>query len=665
MNVIERALSRLFTVNLKTRLVLGFLIATCLTGVVATLVGIRIINKTTVDEAQNKVSENINTARLIYNYNLERLAAQIQFIVVTSHLHRAIVTKDIRAMENLRRVIRFGYVPEMSGRQPYLDMLTVADAAGTVIYRTANPEASGDSLLWDPVVKRCIEKRSPQSATQLLSLARIERENPRLSDRVRIPIVRTPMSFEIRETFLSEGMVLRAAYPILDENQQLLGILEGGILLNGDYGIVDEIKGTVYHDEKYAGRDMGVATIFQRGVRISTNVMTESNRRAIGTPVSKEVYEKVLGRGEDWIGRAFVVNDWYITTYSPIRDIDNEIIGILYTGILEAKYTDIKRRTLWTFLVVTLAGMVVAFGISYYLGNTILRRIRILKKAAEAISSGNLDYRLTQDQYSGFGMLDEAFNNMTLSLRDRDERLQKAFQRLTASERMAALGQMAAGVAHEINNPLGGILLYSNLVLEDLPEGHPARQNLEKIIYQTNRSKRIVQNLLDFARTPAGNATPLSIREVIMSAINLVKDQSMFLGIEIDMRMTEDLPPVLGDYSRLEEVFLNLFVNAADAMAGKGTLRITTRLNTVNTVRIGISDTGKGIERSYLQHIFEPFFTTKEPGQGTGLGLSIAYGIVREHNGTIDVESEPGRGTTFIITLPAYLGNAQERKEGA
>ena len=139
----------------------------------------------------------------------------------------------------------------------------------------------------------------------------------------------------------------------------------------------------------------------------------------------------------------------------------------------------------------------------------------------------------------------------------------------------------------------------------------------------------------------------------------------MFLGIEIDMRMTEDLPPVLGDYSRLEEVFLNLFVNAADAMAGKGTLRIITRLNTVNTVRIGISDTGKGIERSYLQHIFEPFFTTKEPGQGTGLGLSIAYGIVREHNGTIDVESEPGRGTTFVITLPACLGNAQERKEGA
>ena len=664
MNVIEHTLGRLFTGNLKSRLVFGFLIATCLTGVVATFVGIRIINKTTIDEAQNKVSENINTARLIYNYNIERLAAQIQFIVATSHLHRAIAGNDIRTMENLRRVIRFGYIPEVTGRQLYLDMLTVADARGKVIYRAANPAVAGDSLLWDSVVRRCIEKRSPQSATQLLSLARIEQENPRLSDRVKIPIVKTPMSFEIRETHLQEGMVLRTAYPIFDEHQQLLGILVGGILLNGDYSIVDEIKETVYHDEKYTGRDMGVATIFQRGVRISTNVLTEQGRRAVGTPISKEVYEKVLGRGEDWIGRAFVVNDWYITTYTPIRDIDDEIVGILYTGILETKYTDIKHRTMWTFLIVTLAGMVIAFGISYYLGNTILHRIRILKQAADAISSGNLDYRLTRDQYSGFGMLDEAFNNMTRSLRDRDERLQKAFQRLTVSERMAALGQLAAGVAHEINNPLGGILLYSNLVLEDLPEDHPARPNLEKIIYQTNRSKAIVQNLLDFARTPAGNMMPLSIADVIMSTLALVKDQSIFLGIEVDTRLTEDLPPVRGDYSRLEEVFLNLFVNAADAMAGKGVLKITTRLNTLNSVRVSVSDTGKGIERSFLQHIFEPFFTTKDAGQGTGLGLSIAYGIIREHNGTIDVESEAGRGTTFVITLPACT-EPQERREDA
>ena len=161
MNVIEHTLGRLFTGNLKSRLVFGFLIATCLTGVVATFVGIRIINKTTIDEAQNKVSENINTARLIYNYNIERLAAQIQFIVATSHLHRAIAGNDIRTMENLRRVIRFGYIPEVTGRQLSLDMLTVADARGKVIYAPPIPPSPGTASYGIPLCEDASKNDPP------------------------------------------------------------------------------------------------------------------------------------------------------------------------------------------------------------------------------------------------------------------------------------------------------------------------------------------------------------------------------------------------------------------------------------------------------------------------------------------------------------------------
>jgi len=260
-------------------------------------------------------------------------------------------------------------------------------------------------------------------------------------------------------------------------------------------------------------------------------------------------------------------------------------------------------------------------------------------------------------------MLDEAFNTMARSLKDRDERLQKAFQRITQTERLASLGQMAAGVAHEINNPLGGILLYSNLVLEEMGPDDPSRDNMQKIIYQTERCKKIVQNLLDFARTPSGDMTPLSINEVIMTSLNLVKDQSIFHGIEIVTELSEGLPTIMGDPSRLEEVFLNLFINASDAMCGKGRLRIASRVSSTGMVVITISDTGKGIDRAYLPHIFEPFFTTKEPGQGTGLGLSITYGIIQKHNGIIDVESEPGRGTTFTITLPPTEGARDDRGE--
>jgi two-component system NtrC family sensor kinase len=227
---------------------------------------------------------------------------------------------------------------------------------------------------------------------------------------------------------------------------------------------------------------------------------------------------------------------------------------------------------------------------------------------------------------------------------------------LMRSEKLAALGEMAAGVAHEINNPLGGILLYSNLVLEDIPESSTARENMQKIIHQTNRCKNIVQGLLDFARAPTGEMLPLQINDIVRVSLNLVKDQSMFQGIEVETRFAENLGAVIGDPSRLEQVFLNLFINAADAMKEKGgNLKITTTAAN-NGVRVVIKDTGKGIDEAHLPHIFEPFFTTKEPGQGTGLGLSIAYGVIRRHNGFIDAESAPGKGTTFIVSLPFSAG---------
>jgi two-component system NtrC family sensor kinase len=489
-----------------------------------------------------------------------------------------------------------------------------------------------------------------------MSIKNILRENPRLADHARIEIIKTPLSFEPGEKQLSDGMVMMAAYPIFDAKKNMLGAIVGGVLMNRDNTIVDKVKETVYQGEKYKGRDMGVATIFQGGVRISTNVMTKDNRRAIGTTLSKEVYEKVIVEGKDWVGRAFVVDDWYITTYTPIYDMNKNLIGILYTGMLEAKYRDIKWHTIWVNLGITSLGMIIAFVISFYLGNTIITRIRMLKEAAEAIAAGNLDYKLSPDKISGFDMLDEAFNYMSKSLKAHDEKLHKAHEQLARTEKLTALGEMAAGVAHEINNPLGGILLYSNLVLEDIPADSPAQENMQKIIYQTNRCKGIVQNLLDFARAPTGDMLPLKIDNIINTSLNLVKDQAMFHGIEIKTELSGDLPEVVGDKARLEDAFLNLFINAAHAMNGKGTLTIRTRLSRNNSVKISVSDTGKGIDKENLPHIFEPFFTTKEPGQGTGLGLSIVYGIIRKHNGFIDAESEPGKGTTFIIFLPAYMG---------
>ena len=669
MKIVERLLNKLLMLDLQTRLVVGFLIATCLTGFVATLIGVWTIiwtlNRNTMDEVQNRVRQDSHTAKLIYNYTLERIVSLIQFHAEGSDLHEDVTSGKLRKVESLKGLIRNVPITEAAGDHLYLDMLSVVDMQGTVLYRATNPGIKGDSMLWDPVVRKCIETRAPQSSTELIPLEKIIHENPSLAERVTIEIIKTPKSIDLQETKLSEGMVMMAAYPIRDKNQRHIGVLVGGLLLSRDRSIVDKVKETVSHDEKYGGREMGVATIFQGGVRISTNVMTNDNRRAIGTTLSKEVYDRVIKEGKDWVGRAFVVNEWYITAYTPIYNIDRKPIGILYTGILEAKYRDIKWKMIWINLGITVLGMIIAFFISLRIGNTIIKRIRILKKGTEAIASGNLDYRLSPDKLSGFDLLDEAFNDMTKSLKDRDERLQKAHEQLTRSEKLAALGEMAAGVAHEINNPLGGILLYSNLVLEEIPENGTARENMQKIIHQTNRCKNIVQDLLDFARAPTGEMLPLQINDIVRVALNLVKDQSMFHGIEVETRFTENLGEVIGDPSRLEEVFLNLFINAADAMKEKGgKLKITTTAAN-NGVRVIIKDTGKGIDEAHLPHIFEPFFTTKDPGQGTGLGLSIAYGVIRRHNGFIDAESAPGKGATFIVSLPSSVaednGNGTKR----
>lgn len=629
--------------NLQARLVIGFLIAAGLTGLVATMVGIHIINAHTLDMLHSELRQDINTATLIYNYHLERLASQVQFVVLRYPLTKTLRTEGEENRPGLQRLIR-------KGPGPGLDMLTVIDRHGTVVFRAGNPAEKGDSLREDPVIRRCLQNKAPVTSTARMALAAIARENPTLANRARIALVQTPQAIPLTDTVLQEGLVLRTAYPILDGSGDLLGVLSGGILLNRDYTIVDAVKAIEYR-ETYQGHDMGFSTIFLGGVRIATNVIGADNQRAIGTLVSRPVYARIM-QGQEWIGRAFVVNDWYMSAYVPIHDLDRHIIGMLYTGILEAKYRDLKLKTLLIFLGVTTLGMAVAFCISYALGSSIIRRIGMLKKAAKAIASGDLDYRLPTGKASGFDILDEAFNNMASSLRERDERLQKAFSQITSAERLAALGQMAAGMAHEINNPLGGILLYANLVLEDTQPDDPRRANLQKIISQTHRCKEIVQNLLDFARTPSGEMVPLDINKTIQTAINLVKDQPAFAGITIAVALPDDLPTIYGDHLRLEEVFLNLFLNAADALQGKGKLTIRTAHAGNGAIQITVADTGRGIEKAYLPHIFDPFFSTKEPGQGTGLGLSITYGIIRNHHGSIHVQSEPGQGTVFTILLP-------------
>ncbi|SDO67168.1 PAS domain S-box protein [Desulforhopalus singaporensis] len=234
-----------------------------------------------------------------------------------------------------------------------------------------------------------------------------------------------------------------------------------------------------------------------------------------------------------------------------------------------------------------------------------------------------------------------------------EEDLEQTHQALKHSEQLAGLGRLAAGVAHEINNPMSGIMLYANFIAEELAEDHPSRADLETIIHEAERCKVIVGDLLEFSHQTTYEMEPTDLNEVVRKTITILQHQPLFQEVTFAQELSEELHPIAGNYIRLNQVIMNIVVNGAQAMRGKGQLKIISRARANQTVNeLVIEDTGPGIEPENLEKIFDPFFTTKTPGEGTGLGLSVSYAIVREHHGSIRVTSEPGKGCSFSLKFP-------------
>lgn len=252
------------------------------------------------------------------------------------------------------------------------------------------------------------------------------------------------------------------------------------------------------------------------------------------------------------------------------------------------------------------------------------------------------------------------FHDMRQALEIRQE-LHKTQVQLLQAEKMASLGKLAAGVAHQLNNPLGGIILFAQLILEEyeLPEGAVA--DLKRILDDAQRSRDIVKELLEFARQTRQEVRPHDLNRAISRTLFLLENQSVFQNITIVKNLAEDLPPVPADIQQLNHVFMNIILNAAEAMEGRGELRITSyRIPDRKIAAIEISDTGPGIPEDVLPHVFEPFYTTKEQGKGTGLGLSLVYGIVESHHGRIMASNNHDGGAVFRIELPLEFDSDQD-----
>jgi two-component system NtrC family sensor kinase len=643
--------------SLRTKLAFGFILVVVAVGLSSSFIGIRLVATDIINRAQQKVQIDLNSAWMVYNERLKVIESVVRLTSQRLFLRQGIASgnRDMlkRELERLRI-------------ENNLDILTLTDKRGKILVRTRSPYTVGDDQSNDEIVGIALKEKRISKGTQIVSQKELSKEGRDLVDQAFMVFIPTPKvkpRLRDRET---SGMMLKVAAPVFDGDKKLLGVLYGGHLLNRDYLIVDRIKDIVYKGVKYQEKDIGTATIFQWDVRISTNVRNSNGLRAIGTRVSRDVYERVLENGQPYIGRAYVVNADYITSYEPIRNVKGEVIGILYVGILEAPYIDRRNELILSFFAVAFLGVILALLMVIFVTSRITRPLESLVFATEKVAEGDLTHEVSIESGDELGDVAASFNKMIKALKSSNEEIIKRSKKLEEAnkelketqtqliqtEKLSSLGRLAAGVAHELNNPLTGVMTFSHLLLKKA-QNEANKKDLETIIRETKRCKGIIKDILDFARETPPEMKLCAVNDMIRKTLSILEPQSLFHNIKIEKKLDETLPKIWIDDNQIEQVLLNIALNAAEAMNNQGILSITSSLNQRGDfVEVSMMDTGMGIPKENLNKIFDPFFTTKDPQKGIGLGLSISYGIIQKHRGDISVESEIGKGTTFTIKLP-------------
>jgi len=651
---------------IRVKLTIATLLPLLIAILICSLLGFSILIARIGSQAQEKVRNDLNAAREIYLNEIDHVRDVVKFTAGASYTAEALSGKS-------RREIAEILVPLLQSEQ--LHVITAVDAAGTVLFRARNPEVYGDDRSRDFLVKRALVGELT-AGTAVFSAQQLAMEGEDLAGQAKVAAVLTPHATPLRAAVEDSGMLLMASAPIRDRSGTVVGALYGGVLLNNNNDLVDRIKKVVYEGVKHEGKDVGGATIFLNDLRIATNIMDTENRRAIGTKLSEEVYDKVVLKKEKWVGRAFVVNDWYFSAYEPIISLEGAPVGALYVGMLEKPYT--RLRFTMSLLVggVLMLGSLMGIFVSRVASSKLARPIKELESLARRVAAGERGVRIESGSNDEIGDLGEEFNRMsaaltlqeeeirglnrdlehkvllrTAELEEKNRLLIQTQQELLRVEKLAAIGELAAGVAHEINNPLAIIRGNAELLQTALPESSPSQEEIGIITRQVGRVERIVANLLRFARREHKVIGRAAINGILDEIVGQVGHQIPLTGITVEKQYRSGYLEIDADADQLRQVFTNLVLNAIQAMPEGGILTVSSRaMPAEGMCEVTVADTGAGIAAEQMGQIFNPFFTTR--ADGTGLGLSVSYGIVKDHGGDIVVESSPGVGTLFRVTLP-------------
>ncbi|HDX8437433.1 sensor histidine kinase [Aeromonas dhakensis] len=494
----------------------------------------------------------------------------------------------------------------------------------------------------------------------------------------------------------TRGLISLSLTPVMGRDGSLWGVLEGGELINGSTRLVDELKGQVFAKNTLPAGSIGSVTLFLGDLRVSTNVPASSSQqlgRAVGTRASAPVREQVLGRGEPWIDRAFVHDAWYVSGYEPLLGANGERIGMLYVGFLEwpivrTYLTNLLELGSGVVLLLLLSGLLVYRG-ARDLFTPIERMHKVVRQvqAGRPARIGELyldpDHELAQLGRQFDAMLDRQAAHRQQLARSADELEQKvaertqsleqktaelehhihmltqARQQLLISEKLAALGELCAGVAHEINNPLAVILGNVELMKLELGEtAAPVSEELALVLAQIERIRAITRSLLQYSRPGDYETTPVwqHLTPIIEESLTLVRSalRQQQVNLVADLKAQQ---PIEADRQQLLQVLINLLVNASHALGEQGEIRVESRdwfdeAGQLQGAEVRVIDNGSGIEAAIIDKIFDPFFTTR--ATGTGLGLALSHRIISRWGGELLVDSTPGQGSCFTIRLRSH-----------
>ncbi|MEQ8190235.1 MAG: cache domain-containing protein [Candidatus Eremiobacterota bacterium] len=605
--------------TIKSRLLLSFLSIILVLGISKTVMVYYIVEKDIIERAQKEVKVRLNTARAVYIRDLDTY--RTEFTLISDRDNPDIIKEKLE-----------------------LDYLYIV-----------KPDKNN---IRSDIVREALRQNRGLGGIRIIPKEELLEMHDDLYEKIKIEVKDTEQARPGTLKVLESAMAVEYALPVNETSGKTAYIIYGGRVINNNNGIVDRARSLVFEQELYNEKPTGTVTIFQDDIRIATNVLDKEGKRAIGTRVSEAVYKKVVEEGRIWVARAFVVTDWYLTAYEPIKDINGHVIGILYVGMLEAPFRDMSRDILFGIITLIALATMIAAILSYILAESISKPIKDLLNATSKFAAGDLDYRVkTVTSIEELTQLDESFNKMAERLAGKRQKLEEGNEKL--KELNKSYLDLIGFVAHELKGILASTILNAYTVRDGFLGliNFKQRKALDSITRNLDYLEATVKNFLNLSRIEKGeikiSKIDLLLKEDVFSvSVEAFSKQASEKGMEIIDNIDKGIK-LKGDPDLLAIVANNLVGNAIKYGSKDGKIILTSSIKE-SKIEINVYNDGIPIKEEDKGKLFKKFSRLesqqKRKVRGTGLGLFVTKDIIEKHGGNIRVE-QGDKGNSFIFTL--------------